>query len=589
MEDSVLYHFATVKQTRSNREDIQYDLQLRQQPKRSRMCGVGEKADRRPIDPPPIVQLKVNDPNLPSSDQHSFLQNPYYFMYASLMAADLDEELHLLRDGKTRSTTGSVVSSLYHLKDIDNSDAGFFVFPDLSVRVEGHYRLKLSLFEIIGKDVYHCRSIISDVFVVYSAKKFPGMEESTFLSRAFADQGLKIRIRKELRQRKKNSRRKEPEDDSSMLSVEDKSSKRVRNDEHSILEPSGSEGSPASGSRTPAGGSGSGDLNMYQQPKSYTYPPSSSSSSYQQQSSDRMLASVTSSSNNSSNIPPTHPPHHHQHHHPSALSIATASISTTSSSTSPTAPIVASSTPSSHFSPQSSNPVDARYQNMRIDYPSMPLPAPPQQPGLVRHYADLTSSTDASKISSATHHHPVRPWSDSNITTDFQWRRSNDDRAYEYNDLSAAAAAAAAAQQQQHHHRISSRPTDHRTVAGIPGNEGVAAAAPQQQSLLYTTQQPRYSVTPDSYYSPVSPFARPPTETQAPYSALHHSHMSASAPSTPNSGSGGPSHPPPPPPPPHSSRNPPMPGFVERPQPQRAPNINSLLTDMRIEHRDRQE
>lgn len=71
-------------------------------------------------------------------------------MYASLMAADLDEELHLLRDGKTRSTTGSVVSSLYHLKDIDNSDAGFFVFPDLSVRIEGNYRLKLSLFEIVG-------------------------------------------------------------------------------------------------------------------------------------------------------------------------------------------------------------------------------------------------------------------------------------------------------------------------------------------------------------------------------------------------------------------------------------------------------
>lgn len=80
----------------------------------------------------------------------SFLQNPYFFMYASLVAPDTDEELHLLRDGKTRSTTGSVVSSLYHLKDIDNSDAGFFVFPDLSVRMEGTYRLKLSLFEIIG-------------------------------------------------------------------------------------------------------------------------------------------------------------------------------------------------------------------------------------------------------------------------------------------------------------------------------------------------------------------------------------------------------------------------------------------------------
>ncbi|CEP16317.1 hypothetical protein [Parasitella parasitica] len=160
MDESVSYHFATVKQRREDRHEIEYQLTLRQQPKQSRM------SDRRPIDPPPIVQLKVIDSKLPSAEKNAYLQNPYYFMYASLMAADLDEELHLLRDGKTRSTTGSVVSSLYHLKDIDNTDAGFFVFPDL----------------------------------------FPGMEESTFLSRSFADQGLKIRIRKELRQRRKLSK-----------------------------------------------------------------------------------------------------------------------------------------------------------------------------------------------------------------------------------------------------------------------------------------------------------------------------------------------------------------------------------------------
>ncbi|CAO3606620.1 unnamed protein product [Mucor fragilis] len=212
MDESVSYHFATVKQRRENRHEIDYQLTLRQQPKQSRMCGVGEKADRRPIDPPPIVQLKVIDAKLPLAEKNAYLQNPYYFMYASLMAADLDEELHLLRDGKTRSTTGSVVSSLYHLKDIDNTDAGFFVFPDLSVRMEGSYRLKLSLFEIIGKEVFHCRSIISNKFFVYSAKKFPGMEESTFLSRSFADQGLKIRIRKELRQRRKLSKISDIED-----------------------------------------------------------------------------------------------------------------------------------------------------------------------------------------------------------------------------------------------------------------------------------------------------------------------------------------------------------------------------------------
>ncbi|ORX44616.1 hypothetical protein DM01DRAFT_1386849 [Hesseltinella vesiculosa] len=215
MNDPLSYQFATVNQRRKNRDQIDFILALRQQPKQSRMCGIGEKADRRPIDPPPIVQLQVIDSSLPVMEAKSFLQNPYYFMYASLMASDFDEEVHLLRDGKTRSTTGSVVSSLYHLKDTDNTDAGFFVFPDLSVRIEGRYRLKLSLFEIIGKEVYHCKSIVSDQFVVYSAKKFPGMEESTLLSRTFADQGLKIRIRKELRQRRRASKRQESQPEAS--------------------------------------------------------------------------------------------------------------------------------------------------------------------------------------------------------------------------------------------------------------------------------------------------------------------------------------------------------------------------------------
>ncbi|KAG8908759.1 hypothetical protein FRB99_002997 [Tulasnella sp. 403] len=191
-----------------------FDLVVRQQPKQARMCGVGGKADRRPIDPPPIVQLRVITPGdttagLPpiTNDKESseFLQNPYYFMFASLAAPDSDEELHLLKDGKTRYTTGSVVSSLYHLKDHENGgkDAGFFVFPDLSVRTEGSYRLKLSLFEVVGAQVHHCKSIFSMPFYVYTAKKFPGMEESTQLSCSLADQGIKIRIRKDIRVRKR--------------------------------------------------------------------------------------------------------------------------------------------------------------------------------------------------------------------------------------------------------------------------------------------------------------------------------------------------------------------------------------------------
>jgi hypothetical protein len=42
----------------------------------------------------------------------------------------------------------------------------------------------------------------SDPFQVFSAKKFPGVIESTPLSKAFATQGIKIPIRKEGRPEK---------------------------------------------------------------------------------------------------------------------------------------------------------------------------------------------------------------------------------------------------------------------------------------------------------------------------------------------------------------------------------------------------
>ncbi|SPO24944.1 related to velvet A protein [Ustilago trichophora] len=259
-ENSVAYQYVAVQQMTSNRDHIEYQLTVREQPKQSRMCGVGEKADRRPIDPAPIVQLRVithdrpirqtdtvdsasvappverrpgHGPKLPKTpgvrrglpvstalgdgweDKAWYLENPYFFMYAMLCNADTDEELHLLNDGKTRYTSGSCVSCLYHLKDIDGTHQGFFVFPDLSIRVEGRYRLKLCLFETIGHSVHHCKSIYSDPFHVYTAKRFPGMEESTKLSKSFAEQGLKVRVRKHPRSRRRSSKRTKDESDPS--------------------------------------------------------------------------------------------------------------------------------------------------------------------------------------------------------------------------------------------------------------------------------------------------------------------------------------------------------------------------------------
>lgn len=95
--------------------------------------------------------------------------------------------------------SGQTVSSMYKLKDINNQDGAFFIFGDLSVKVEGAFRLKLTLFEITSTGSVCLQSIFTSPFVVYPTKKFPGMLESTFLSRSFSDQGARIRIRKENR------------------------------------------------------------------------------------------------------------------------------------------------------------------------------------------------------------------------------------------------------------------------------------------------------------------------------------------------------------------------------------------------------
>ncbi|CAO3574935.1 unnamed protein product [Mortierella alpina] len=95
-----------------------------------------------------------------------------------------------------RALAGTVVSSLHRLKDIDNSNGGFFVFGDMSVRMEGRFRLRFTLFELLEGRVFHVMSTISNTLTVHSSKTFPGMSESTFLSRSFADQGVRIRIRK---------------------------------------------------------------------------------------------------------------------------------------------------------------------------------------------------------------------------------------------------------------------------------------------------------------------------------------------------------------------------------------------------------
>jgi len=115
--------------------------------------------------------------------------------------------------------TGVPVSGMAYL-DRPNP-AGYFIFPDLSVRHEGRYRLRFGLYEHSNEETSfnqpqdplesrefctHRLDVKSKAFTVFSAKKFPGLAESTSLSRIVAEQGCRVRIRRDVRMRRRNER-----------------------------------------------------------------------------------------------------------------------------------------------------------------------------------------------------------------------------------------------------------------------------------------------------------------------------------------------------------------------------------------------
>ncbi|CAB5190982.1 unnamed protein product [Rhizophagus irregularis] len=182
-----------------------YRLEVSQQPIRARMCGFGDK-DRRPIDPPPVVRLLVSTadgtPVPESSVDHSMM-----IVHAGLWSENRTEERSLVINPSSIPTQSTGPSST-----VMSLNAPSY----LSVRTEGTFTLKFSFCDVKGLLVRSlsgytnsrgsvAAEVYSAPFKVYSAKKFPGMTESTALSKAFAKQGIKIPIRKETRYRKTNN------------------------------------------------------------------------------------------------------------------------------------------------------------------------------------------------------------------------------------------------------------------------------------------------------------------------------------------------------------------------------------------------
>ncbi|KAL2156423.1 hypothetical protein VTH82DRAFT_1168 [Thermothelomyces myriococcoides] len=185
------------------RPSSEYRITVRQQPLAARSCGFGER-DRRVIDPPPIVQLTIHDPNLSEEERARRLRHQFSVVHCSIWDEKGIKDMSSMPEDfrQQRRLMGTLVASPFVGLDDRGEEGCFFCFPDLSCRTPGVFRLKFAL--VVLDPARMCsgdRSAIvatamSEPFQVYNAKDFPGMQASTLLTKRLKEQGCLISIKK---------------------------------------------------------------------------------------------------------------------------------------------------------------------------------------------------------------------------------------------------------------------------------------------------------------------------------------------------------------------------------------------------------
>ncbi|CAK7265505.1 hypothetical protein SEPCBS57363_001617 [Sporothrix epigloea] len=180
-----------------------YCIHVRQQPVAARSCGFGE-GDRRVIDPPPIVQLNIVDPEATPKEIDMRLRSQLTVVHCSIWDETGEQDNSTMPEDyrQQRRLMGTLVSSPFVGRDEYGKEGCFFCFPDLSCRTPGSFRLKFSLVVLklpgmrAGGSSPILTTTMSSIFTVYSAKDFPGMQASTNLTRCLKKQGCLISIKK---------------------------------------------------------------------------------------------------------------------------------------------------------------------------------------------------------------------------------------------------------------------------------------------------------------------------------------------------------------------------------------------------------
>ncbi|KZO91671.1 hypothetical protein CALVIDRAFT_530627 [Calocera viscosa TUFC12733] len=199
-----------------------------------------DRIERRPLDPPPVVQLRLFEienegaPNervvqLEASSSFAYngfvchvdlfpIKEPAGFKgpkpmkqwsddameYGQLVHNINQEEQELEQKKCTDKLFGCTVVNAVQIKDLENHPCSVFVFGDISVRTEGQLKGRSRTGDLIvfqfssinSKDIIPiCAETWSSPFVVVGTKEFPGLTASTPLTRHLSNYGIPVNWR----------------------------------------------------------------------------------------------------------------------------------------------------------------------------------------------------------------------------------------------------------------------------------------------------------------------------------------------------------------------------------------------------------
>lgn len=177
------------------------------------VSGLIAHIDLFPVPPPAEGQFAPVFPPPPATMDLGFLGSSLSPRPSSPSSRHSERHLGIPTAPPTPSSsmpsTGSIFgSSFVHAVHMDwrGEPVIFFVFSDLSVRLEGYFSLRYRFFDLFSRtvgssDVPIAAELYSGAFVVHSTKEFPGLQPSTPLTKHLSRWGVRVNLREGDRRR----------------------------------------------------------------------------------------------------------------------------------------------------------------------------------------------------------------------------------------------------------------------------------------------------------------------------------------------------------------------------------------------------